>query len=185
MGIADWLRGGKDPVLQHLVQVYGLRPDGGGSLAGRLRNVSLRTFEKQSFARGIDVQLGDCADEPCFGFFRPGADDLRDAVAFGADGMTRWESGEAVHLSGFFIDYEGEARWRTLLERRAVEIADYLALYSPALSWVYLHFPGLAFKLAAPEAKRAAVPDLTAIERDVATSLRLHEFLRDSAASDA
>jgi len=183
MGISDWLGRGKDPVLQHLIDAYDLRAgSASGGLEGRVRGHSLRTLAKQSFAKGINVELGDCAGEACFGFFRPGEEDLRQAVDFGAGGMERWERGEAVRLAGFFIDYEGEAHWRPFLERHAVEAADYLTIYSPALDWVYFHSPGLAVRLAAPKGDARSAPDLKAIERDVSTSVRLLEFLRDAAA---
>ena len=183
MGVGDWLGRGKDPVLQHLIDTCRLRPGPvRGTLEGSVRGVALRVPEKQSFAKGIGVELGDCAGDACFGFFRPDANELREAVDFGADGMTRWEQGEGVRLGSFFIDYEGDARWRVLLERHALEAADYLAIYSPALDWVYFHSPGLALRLAAPKGDARGAPDLAGIERDVMTSVRLLEFLRDAAA---
>lgn len=185
MGIGDWLRRGNDPVLQHLVDAYGLTGGARDLFDGGFRAFELRTFGKQSFAKGINVELGDCAGEAKFGFYRPGDDDLRGAVAFGEDGMARWQHGEDVSLGGFFIDAESEdERWRTFLQRRAGDLADFLALYSPALDWVYLHFPGLVLRFAAPAGSDPAAPDLAAIDRDLAASARLLDYLRDAAGKD-
>lgn len=185
MGIGDWLRRGNDPVLQHLVDTYGLTGGARDLFAGGFRTFDLRTFGKQSFAKGINVELDDCSGGAQFGFYRPDGEALRGAVAFGADGIERWRNGEDVSLAGFFIDSESEdERWRALLQRRAGDIADYLALYSPALDWMYLHFPGLVLRFAAPAGSDPAAPDLAAIDRDLAASARLLDYLRDAAAKD-
>lgn len=185
MGIADWLGRGKDPVLQHLMQACALGVGWDGGLEGRIHDVAVKALARQSFAKGIVLELGDCRGDPCFGFFRPTEEKLREAVEFGPDGIDSWERGEAVRIGGFFLDYEGDACWRTLLERHAVAMADYLVRYSPALQFVYVRFPGIEITVRAPEHRGAqAAPDLAAIEHDLATSVRLLVYVRDAVAKE-
>lgn len=184
MAIADWLGFGKDPVLEHLAKTYGLRRGGLGSFEGSFRGFALQIPGQQGFAKGIQVDFGECSDEACFGFYRPDPADLRKALEFAADGLRRWEEGKDVRIACFFLDYEGDARWRVLLERHMPAIGDVLARYSVALDWVYLHHPGLSIRLAAPAVNPKAAPDLPAIERDLATSVQLLECLRDLAARE-
>jgi hypothetical protein len=184
MGLMDMLGMGRDPALEHLVQVYDLQkaehPLHGRCWQGSAHGQALRVVAEIAQRKGLQLELGQCAAEPCFGFYRAPDEDLREAADFAADWLARFQEGEDVRVGGFLLDYEGGPEWQAVIGKHALAIGDYLARYSPSLRWVYLNSPGLSFLLeSAPEKKP---PDLPAIERDVATSARLLDYLRETLA---
>jgi hypothetical protein len=184
MGLTDWLGMGKDPVLQHLVQAYGLlkaeHPLHGRCWQGTAHGHALRVIPEIVQRKGLELELGQCAAEPCFGFYRAEDEDLREAAEFSADWLERFQEGNDVRVGGFLLDYEGGPEWQAMIGKHALAIGDYLARYSPSLAWVYLNSPGLSFLL--EPAREKGPPNLPAIERDVATSARLLDYLRETLA---
>ena len=187
MGIADWLGMGKDPVLDALMQTYALKSTRRGQAQGHAHGQALHLSADKdgSGCTGIEVKLGECAMDPCFGFYRPRDEDFSEAVDFGPGWFESFQNGTPVRIGRFVIDFEGEPYWEPLIEHHGAAMAGYLDRYSQALHWVYLSFPGLSFDLReqAPGGwKRAA--DLKALERDIATSASLLEFVRKAAADE-
>lgn len=187
MGIADWLGAGKNPVLDHLVQTYGLESARRGQAQGSARGKALLlSANKDGSGRAaIDALFGECAMDPCFGFYRPDDESLREAVDFGPGWFESFQQGTPVGFGRFLIDFEGELYWKPLLDRHGLAIAAYLGRYSQALRWAYVRFPGLEFALREPvpgEWKRS--PDLKALERDIATSAAIIDFVLEIAAKE-
>ena len=187
MGIGDWLGLRKDPVLERLIQTYGLKSVGRTQAEGRAHRRSLQVSANKdgSGRAAVRVVIGDGVMDPCFGFYRPDDEDLNEALEFGPGWFESFQQGTHVRIGRFLLEFEGEPYWKPLLDRHAAAMADYLGRYSPALRWVSVNFPGVEFELREPASggwKHS--PDMNAIERDVATSSRLLEFVCDAAAAE-